>query len=58
MNDTAAMLILCAVLCLISGFMIGVTLQSIQTTGSRDACRAANPGYECVVGWVRGEAFE
>lgn len=21
------------------------------------ACRAANPGYDCVPGWVRGEPF-
>lgn len=24
----------------------------------RNACRAANPGYDCNVGWVRGEAFK
>lgn len=23
----------------------------------RDACRAQHPGYECVRGWVQGEAF-
>lgn len=25
---------------------------------NKNACRAANPGYDCTLGWVRGEAFK
>lgn len=55
MNDPATILI--AAVCLLIGVVIAFEL--LGAGGSdRDACRAANPGYECVVGWVRGEAFE
>ena len=25
---------------------------------TRDACRSRNPGYDCHLGWVKGEAFK
>lgn len=54
MNVLATILI--AAMCLLIGMLVGIAYMG--KTGSLGACRAANPGYECVVGWVRGEAFE
>lgn len=28
------------------------------TTESLGKCRSENPGYDCSIGWVRGEAFK
>lgn len=33
-------------------------LVAAQGPRTPNACRAANPGYDCVLGWVRGEAFK
>jgi hypothetical protein len=53
-----------------SFFIVGVLTSSLFSvaaiiltgshvpTGSQNACRSANPGYECVVGWVKGEPFK
>lgn len=49
------------VIILLSTVAIVVTLMIITAPaidGTRNACRAANPGYECVRGWVKGEPFK
>lgn len=41
------------------GFCIGLIVGGYAITpDDMGACRAANPGYECVIGYVRGEAFQ
>lgn len=41
--------------CFVCGFFGGV---DTITPDGLNACRAANPGYDCVIGYVRGEAFQ
>jgi len=40
------------------GAVIVATAFSGATHGTLAACRAANPGYECGLGWVKTEAFK
>lgn len=44
------------------GGLLGIALSawtySGATNGSLSSCRAANPGYDCGLGWVKTEAFK
>jgi len=39
-------------------FVFGLVVATIAADGTQDSCRAANPGYECHLGWVKAEPFK
>jgi len=40
------------------GFFLCIAFTVAEMDGvTRDECRAAHAGYDCILGWVRGEAF-
>ena len=52
--------VLGAVFSFLAGFFAAVAIVAltITPTGTLSKCRAANPGYDCSIGWVKGKAFE
>ena len=43
----------------VAGFFFACMLLANELGGdTRDACRSRNPGYDCHLGWVKGEAFK
>lgn len=40
------------------GVILGVELVSLDVHGHVNECRAANPGYDCNLGWVRTDQFK
>lgn len=40
----------------VMGIVIGMTI--VAPRWGLGSCRAENPGYDCILGWVRGDAFK
>lgn len=60
MRDLTTVLV--AGICYVTIMTVGLVVFTTETdtrreVASRNECRAANPGYECIRGWVRGERF-
>lgn len=52
MGDVIAVLLL---FCL--GIAVGAFIGPPLTAGSPNGCRAANPGYDCKIGWVPSDPW-
>lgn len=42
----------------VAGVVAGFMMVGLDARGSLDACRAANPGYECSIGWIKDAPFK